>query len=342
MVEDLLLHAETLTQDFCQQLDNLLQQARRRQQDLEAQARHLRRLREEVDMRLQLVLGQRDLVMPNPERLQREQREVAQQEEDSLAALAEAEQTSRRLELLLRQVEMSGRSLADGSTRRSYDPWELALRSQVLYGREQERAALAREVHDSPAQILANSVLGLESCRQSERLDEAKRLIGGVLRDVRVGLQEVRRFIYDLRPSPLADGPLGEQIERYIQDFATAYQANVELRWAESPRPFTPEECIAIYRIVQESLQNARKHARADRMIVEACVELTDWVLEVQDNGVGFDPTAVGLQEDHWGLQGMRERAHLIGAEWIVESQPNEGTTVTLRLPLYSATEGRL
>jgi two-component system sensor histidine kinase DegS len=274
--------------------------------------------------------------------LQIEQGEAARREEEGLAALVEAEQSSRRLELLLRQVEMSGRSLADGSAHRSYDPWELALRSQVLYGREQERAALAREVHDSPAQILANSVLGLERCRQSETLDEAQPLVRSVLRDVRVGLQEVRRFIYDLRPSPLADGPLGEQIERYIQDFATAYQANVELRWAEAPRTFTPEECIAIYRIVQESLQNARKHARANLIIVEACVELSDWVLEVKDDGVGFDPTAVVLQEDHWGLRGMRERADLIGAEWIVESRPNEGTTVTLRLPLRSAAEGRL
>jgi two-component system sensor histidine kinase DegS len=163
-----------------------------------------------------------------------------------------------------------------------------------------------------------------------------------VLRDVRVGLQEVRRFIYDLRPSPLSAGPLNQQIERYIQDFATAYQTSVELRWAEAPRPFTPEECVAIYRIVQESLQNARKHARGDRIVVETSMELSDWVLRVSDNGVGFDPGTAVPQEDHWGLRGMRERAYLIGAELTVKGRPNEGTTVTLRLPLHSAAEGGL
>jgi two-component system sensor histidine kinase DegS len=339
MAEDLLLQAESLAQDFCRQLDHLLQQARQQQQSLETQARQLRRFREEVDMRLQLAMGAGAPKRLHPERLQVEQQEAIRQEQHALAALSEAEESRRRLELLLRQVEMSGRSLVDGAARQPYDPWELALRSQVLYGREQERAALAREVHDGPAQVLANSVLGLERCRQSDTLDDVHPLSESVLRDVRVGLQEVRRFIYDLRPSPLADGPLSQQVQRYTQDFATAYQSTIELRWAEAPRAFSPEECIAVYRILQEVLQNARKHARADRIIVETYVELSDWVLRVSDNGVGFDPTAVALQEDHWGMRGMRERAQLIGAELLIESRPNEGTTVVLRLPLRPKAE---
>lgn len=342
MADDLLLQAETLAQGFCRQLDQLLQQARQQQQGLEGQARQLRRLREEADLRLQIAMGGGAAAMRSPEQLSAEQRDAAGREQSALDDLAAAEQTSRRLELLLRQIEMSGRVLNAGVAQRPYDPWELALRSQVLYGREQERAALAREVHDGPAQVLANSVLGLERCRQGETLDDTRLVAEGVLRDVRVGLQEVRRFIYDLRPSPLAAGPLGPQIERYIQDLAAAYQIRVEFRWAEAPRPFAPEECVAIYRIAQESLLNACKHARADQLVVEACAELSDWVLRVSDNGVGFDPTAAALLDDHWGLRGMRERAQLIGAELLVEGRPNEGTTVVLRLPLRSAAEGRL
>ena len=145
----------------------------------------------------------------------------------------------------------------------------------------------------------------------------------------------MRRFIYDLRPSPLADEPLSRQVERFVQDLQTAYQIGVDFRWTEAPRAFSAEERLAVYRVAQEAMQNARKHARADRIIVDACVEPTDWVIRISDTGVGFDPTAAALLADHWGMCGMRERAHLVGAVLTVDSRPGEGTTVTFRLPLY-------
>ncbi len=334
MAEDLLLQAETLVQDFVRQLDALLQQSRRQQQTLEAQARQVHRYLEELDVRLRLGQGGGVPLELDLDRLRAERDAAAQQEQAILAGLEEAERRSRRLDLLRRQVEMSGSSLRGESALHPYDPWELALRSQVVYGREQERAVLAREVHDGPAQVLANSVLGVERCRQASALEEVHALAEGLLRDVRLGLQEVRRFIYDLRPSPLADEPLARQVERYARDLESAYQLGLELHWADPPRALSPEENIVVYRVVQEALQNARKHARAERIQVESHVEPTGWVVRVCDNGVGFNPTEAMLQEDHWGLRGMRERALLIGAELAIESRPQEGTVVTLKLPL--------
>ncbi len=330
MAANLLLQAETLVEQFCERLDALLRQAQERRKVLEGEARQQSRFLDELGARLTLARPGGFSAM-DAERLQIE--EVRRQQEQTLADLAEAEESARRLELLRRQVEMSGRSLRQAALQR-YDPWELALRSQVLYGREQERSALAREVHDGPAQVLSNVVMGLERCRQARTPEETQTAMDDLVRDLRLGLQEVRRFIYDLRPSPLAEESLGRQVERYIRDLETAYQVAVEFRWGESPQDLSPEEKIAIYRIVQEALQNARRHARAGTISVEAYVEPSAWVVQVSDDGVGFDPTYPWHQEDHWGLYGMRERAQLIGAELRIESRPGEGTLVRLRLPL--------
>lgn len=332
MTVDLLLQAETLVEQFCERLDALLRQAQERRQALEVEARRRSRFLDELGVRLALA-RQGEFPSLNVEALQAEEETVRREQQQTLAALAEATESARRLELLRRQVEMSGRSLRQTALQ-PYDPWELALRSQVLYGREQERRALAREVHDGPAQVLSNAVMGLERLRQAETPEESRVAVEELLRDLRLGLQEVRRFIYDLRPSPLAEESLGRQLERYIRDLETAYQVAVEFRWGAPPQDLSPEEKIAIYRIVQEALQNARRHARAGKISVEAYMEPHAWVVQVTDDGIGFDPTYPWHQEDHWGLYGMQERAQLIGAELEVESRPGEGTAVRLRLPL--------
>ncbi len=334
---ELLLHAEALTERFCEQLDALLQQAREQQRALEVDSRQLRRLLDEVGVRVQAAQREGAPTADQFERLQRDHEQLRRQEEQTLAALVQVEESGRRLELLRRQVEMSGRSLRRENHLRPYDPWEMALRSQVLHGREQERSALAREVHDGPAQVLSNLALGLDRCCSGDAPEEMRAAAEPLLRDVRVGLQDVRRFIYDLRPSPLAEEPLGRQVERFVRDLETAYQITVELSWGSPPRDLSPEETVAIYRIVQEALQNARKHARAERIAVESYAEPTGWVVRVSDSGVGFNPSAAWYQEDHWGVRGMRERAQLIGADLQIDSRPGGGTTVLLRLPTRPA-----
>ncbi len=339
MAANLLEQAEEYVETFCGQLSQLLLQARQQQKSLETEARQLRRLLDEIEVRLSLARGDQAPAPASVDQLVSEQGRARQQEENLLTKLSEAEESSRRLELLLRQVEMSGLSLRSETHLRSYDPWELALRSQVLFGREQERSALAREVHDGPAQVLSNLALGLNGSLQTETLEEALASAQALLRDARLGLQEVRRFIYDLRPSPLAEEPLSQQIERYVRDMEATYQLEIEFHWGTAPRELSPEEKVAIYRIVQEALHNARKHARAGRISVEAYVEPTAWVVRVADDGVGFNPKIVWHQEDHWGIRGMRERAQLIGADLQIDSQAGEGTTVLLRLSLLAPTQ---
>lgn len=331
---DLLAEAEALAERFCEELRALLEEASEERRALEAEARRLGRLRDEVEVRLRLARGGEGI--GDETTLEAEYNALRDTEGRIRQALGEAEERERRLELLLRHVQMSARSLCAPQAGQPYDPWEMALRSQALYGREEERNALAREVHDGPAQLLASLALGLEQLQGDLPAGEkaAQEAVARLVRDVRLGLQEVRRLIYELRPSPLSGEALGKQIERYVRDLEAAYGTVVELRWAAPPRELTEEEKVAVYRIVQEALRNAHRHARASRIAVEAFTGPTGWTVQVVDNGIGLDVDLLWQQQDHWGIRGMRERAQLIAAQLRIESRPGEGTAVILHLPV--------
>src|SRR5262249_44055202 len=142
---------------------------------------------------------------------------------DKLATDVRANQHAlKQLEQLIRQIEMSSSSLtADGGA----DPWALALRAQVIHGREEERVRLAREVHDGPAQVLANSLMILETCyTQAQQLGAEKLVMmldrmRGATRD---GMRDVRRFIADLRPGAIEEQGLVMAIGEYIRGYTNA------------------------------------------------------------------------------------------------------------------------
>ena len=230
-------------------------------------------------------------------------------------------------------VLLGGTSEGTGS-----DPWMLALRAQVIHGREEERARLAREVHDGPAQVLANSLMGLEQCISLFQQHNAERL--GIMLDrmrgvTREGLHEVRQFISDLRPGRLEEQGLAAALQDYIRRYQNTYNALVTAEIDPLPRLPT-EVAIVFYRIVQEALQNTHKHARGTPVHIAITVRDEQLLLAVQDHGPGFDPHEVARRagRESWGLTSMRERAELIGARFSVTARPNQGTLVAVVLPL--------
>ncbi|HMQ32258.1 MAG TPA: sensor histidine kinase, partial [Chloroflexaceae bacterium] len=218
------------------------------------------------------------------------------------------------------------------------DPWAQALRAQVITGREEERARLAREVHDGPAQVLANALMGLERSQNllaSQRTDTLAGMLRQLSESAREGLREVRAFIADLRPGKLDEqglaGALGDYLRRYRDT------ANAAVSFEADPLPRLPAETeIVLYRIVQESLQNARKHARGAPVHVALSLANGRLTLTIRDEGPGFDPREVARRagRESWGLTSMRERAELIGARFLVTSRPGHGTEVSLSLPI--------
>ncbi len=218
------------------------------------------------------------------------------------------------------------------------DPWALALRAQVIQGREEERVRLAREVHDGPAQVLANSLMLLETCCALAQQSGAEKLATMLdrMRDAtREGLREVRRFIADLRPGRIEEHGLSAALEEYLRGYANAYGAHVNLEAEGLPRLPSDVE-IVLYRIIQEALQNAHKYARGAELSIHFTRQAGRLQLSIRDDGPGFDPHEVARRagRSSWGLTSMRERAEMIGAQFIVTTRPGHGTDVSVVLPL--------
>jgi two-component system, NarL family, sensor histidine kinase DegS len=247
----------------------------------------------------------------------------------------------KQLDQLIRQIEMSSGALTGSDENSNADPWVLALRSQIIHGREEERVRLAREVHDGPAQVLANSLMVLESCytlAQQSGIEKLVTMLDRMRVSTREGMLEVRRFIADLRPGGMEQHGLAAALAEYVRGYVNAYDARVTLD--SEPLPRLPRESeIVLYRIVQEALQNAHKYARGAQVAVRLARQDGKLRLSIRDDGPGFDPHEVARRagRSNWGLMSMRERAELIGARFSVASSPGHGTEVTVSLPIEAS-----
>jgi two-component system, NarL family, sensor histidine kinase DegS len=244
----------------------------------------------------------------------------------------------RQLDQLARQIDMSSSTLDGSAEGEASDPWAQALRSQVIMGREQERFRLAREVHDGPAQVLANALMGLERCRNllgNAQIEKLSSMLDRLTDNAREGLDEVRRFIADLRPNKLESEGLIPALKEYIRRYHDAINPQVTFETDALPR-LSSEAEVVLYRIVQEALQNAHKHARGVPVHVNIAVQTGQVHLTVRDEGPGFDARVVARRagRESWGLVSMRERAELVGARLTVSSRLGHGTEVSAIMPL--------
>jgi two-component system, NarL family, sensor histidine kinase DegS len=330
----LLASAESIVAEQNQRLRELHRTAQQRLAHLETEVRQAERQIDELATQRRFAAERRLLpssILAERERALRAGHETIAREHDALR------RALRQLDQLVRQIDMSSATLR-GAEGEPADPWVQALRAQVIMGREEERTRLAREVHDGPAQVLANALMGLERCQsllvegRGERLADMLRQLGENARD---GLREVRDFIADLRPGKLDELGLVGAIQEYVRRYRDTVNAAVSLD--ADPIPRLPAETeIVLYRIVQESLQNARKHARGAPVRVLLTLRQDSLQLVVRDEGPGFDPREVARRAgtSSWGLTSMRERAELIGASYRVTSRPGHGTEVAVSLPL--------
>lgn len=213
---------------------------------------------------------------------------------------------------------------------------EFSLEAVAIQAQEEERYRLAREIHDGPAQILANVALQLEYISKLATRDPARARdeLANIQKDLRLAVGEVRRFMYDLRPPALAQQGVGPAVESHCQRLAERFGIQIIVRW-ETSRSLPSPQDVAVFRIVQESLQNVVKHAQATQVEVRAMETGGFMEIQVTDNGQGFEAGHFHrLDPNRFGLAGMRARAQQIGATLEVTSTPQQGTTVTLRVLL--------
>ena len=199
--------------------------------------------------------------------------------------------------------------------------------ARALAAQEAERHRIAQELHDEVGQSLTVVLLGLkqlESHAPAELVPE----LAAVRETTRAGLDDVRRVARRLRPGVLEDLGLASALAALATEFSDHSSATVRRSFAPGLPALSPEAEVVVYRVAQEALTNAARHA--DARAVEVWLQrLGDHVvLEVRDDGRGFTGLAEGS-----GLMGMRERAALVRAELSVVSQPRHGTTVRLKVP---------
>jgi len=261
------------------------------------------------------------------------------------AALTNLSDWSARLasvESVLRQSLCSDNGALDNLPG-SDSPLTAALRqAAIIQIQEEERYRLARDIHDGPAQNLANAVFEIDYCTRVIDHDpqKAKQELSHLRADIQAALNDVRRFIFDLRPPPLGELRLNDALWRYSREYKARFGIQVDLQLDPIGQHLPLSLEIALFRIVQEALQNVRKHAGASLISIGLNRQGDGLVVTIKDNGRGFDPTApTTLGDRHLGLISMRERAQLVHGQLQIISAPGQGTTVILSIPRLPASE---
>jgi signal transduction histidine kinase len=215
------------------------------------------------------------------------------------------------------------------------------LSAQLLTAQEEERARIARELHDSVGQSLtgikfiAESALGRGRQTGSASLQAT---LSSFIPKIQETMEEVRRLSMALRPSMLDDLGLLATISWHCREFqSSALRTRVDARIAVPEADIPDRLKLPIYRILQEALSNVTKHSGADRAVVSLGATAGVLELVVEDNGRGFAVESVSSHDGSqrgFGLGSMRERAHLSGGTFSVTSAEGEGTTLRAAWPL--------
>ncbi|HEY7598873.1 MAG TPA: sensor histidine kinase [Candidatus Limnocylindrales bacterium] len=224
---------------------------------------------------------------------------------------------------------------AKESVDRALDDLALA----VLAAQERERARLADELHDGAAQALANLAMQTEIVERliAEDPAAARAELVAMRQLLTTELDSLRGYINQLRPPMAESDDLDEALREAASRLTETAGVPVEVSLEAPPAALERGARPAVLRVAQEALRNVGKHAEASRAWLATRVETAaggapEWVLEVGDDGRGFDPEQVGRRPSrrHFGLRFMRERSELLGARLTIETKPAAGTVVRL------------
>lgn len=199
----------------------------------------------------------------------------------------------------------------------------------VLRAQEEERKRVARDLHDEVNQALTAILLRLQALMQDASSPELRGELSELKRLVNQAMEELLQLARQLRPSALDDHGLVPALEGQVRRFGDQHGIRASLRTEGEPDALGDDQQLVVYRVAQEALANVARHAGATRVYVDLSTRDGGVDLCVRDDGRGFDTT---LPPRGLGLNGMAERARLVGGELSIYSQPGGGTTVTLHV----------
>jgi two-component system sensor histidine kinase DegS len=216
---------------------------------------------------------------------------------------------------------------------------------KIIEAQEEERKRVAREIHDGPAQLIANLVIKAELCEKLIDMDKekAKEELGSLKGFLRSSLSDVRKIIYDLRPMSLDDLGLVPTLQRYISNYVEENNIVVDFLVFGDPQPLRPVIELAAFRIVQEALTNIKKHSGAQNANIR--IEFTNEQINllISDDGKGFDKSklkAARREDGGYGLMSMRERVELLNGKFDIKTTHGKGTKIFVSISLDINEEG--
>ena len=218
------------------------------------------------------------------------------------------------------------------------------LSHELIRAQENERQRISRELHDRVAQELSTAKIVADQILRTQTetaLPDVRRELSKISSALQGAINTVRNLAYDLRPPALDDMGLVQTIFQYCEEFSERTGLGIEFSSAglENAELDSDTE-INVYRLIQEGLNNVKKHAEARRVVVKLVRAFPNIILRIEDDGKGFDLNARRMAspaEKRMGLQSMEERVHLLQGKMEIQSRPNQGTKIIIRIPSKEA-----
>ncbi|NTU26085.1 two-component sensor histidine kinase DegS [Bacillus tequilensis] len=212
---------------------------------------------------------------------------------------------------------------------------------RIIEAQEEERKRVSREIHDGPAQMLANVMMRSELIERIFRdrgTEDGFQEIKNLRQNVRNALYEVRRIIYDLRPMALDDLGLIPTLRKYLYT-TEEYNGQVKIHFQcigeTEDKRLAPQFEVALFRLAQEAVSNALKHSESEEITVKVEITKDFVILMIKDNGKGFDlKEAKEKKNKSFGLLGMKERVDLLEGTMTIDSKIGLGTFIMIKVPL--------
>jgi two-component system sensor histidine kinase DegS len=212
----------------------------------------------------------------------------------------------------------------------------LTVIEQVIEAQEEERRKISRQMHDGPAQSMANFILQTEIAMRlfDTNLEGAKQELAALKESANNSFSRVRDFIFDLRPMMLDDLGLVPTVRRYIEALKEKTGINMTLVVTGTERRIEPYREVLVFRTVQQLLGNVRDHAQATQAKISLDMDDHQVRLAVEDNGKGIDPKLLDSDEGEGrSLAILQERVSQLGGTMDLEGSATEGTRVALAIP---------
>jgi PAS domain S-box-containing protein len=206
------------------------------------------------------------------------------------------------------------------------------LLEHLVTAEEEERRRIAGDIHDDSIQAMTAASMRLQILRRALATEEQGKLLDDLQETISLAISRLRHLLFELRPPALDREGLVSALRAYVEEADANTTAGFRLDASLRSEP--PERIRALlYRIAQEAITNARKHANASEIVVTLDEHDNDYRLRVVDDGVGYDVESTAPRAGHLGLVAMRERAELAGGSVRTLSRPGAGTTVELLIP---------